>query len=92
MGLTEALAGWINAGDFMIKDAALWTAWEEEGPLRQPLEFSRNLQLIEGMYDLARALGAFPPADPLEGLETDIRSARILNNVPDAAGTHRPGA
>ncbi len=76
----------------MIKDAALWRAWEEAGPLSERLDFSHNLQLVEAMYDLARALGAFPPADPLEGLEVDIRTARILNNVPDAPGTHRSRA
>jgi hypothetical protein len=76
----------------MIKDAAYWTAWEEAGPLRERLDFARNLQLVEAMYDLARELGAFPPADPLEGIETDIRVARILNNVPDAAGTDRSRA
>jgi len=76
----------------VIKDVAYWTAWEEAGPLRQPLDYTRNLRLLESMYDLARALGAFPPADPLEGIETDIRLARLLNNVPDSAGTHRSRA
>jgi hypothetical protein len=76
----------------MIRDVAEWTAWEEAGPLRERLDFSRNLQLVEAMYEWARALGAFPPVDPLEGIETDIQMARILNNVPDAAGTHRSRA
>lgn len=74
----------------MIKDVSLWRAWEAAGPLREPPDFSRNLRLLEAMYDLARTLGAFPPADPLAGLETDIRMARILN-VRGSAGTHRSG-
>ena len=75
----------------MIKDVSLWAAWEEAGPLREPPDFPRNLRLLQSMYDLARALGAFPPADLLAGLETDIRVARILS-VRGSAGTHRPGA
>lgn len=75
----------------MIRDRNLWTAWETAGPLREPPDFQRNLALFEGMYRLARAVGAFPPADPLAGLDTDIRVARILN-VRDTAGADRAGA
>ena len=74
----------------MIRDAVAWRAWEEAGPLREPPDFQRNLRLLQAMYELARSLGAFPPADPLAGLETDIRMARILN-VRGSAGTHCPG-
>lgn len=63
----------------MIKDASAWLAWEAAGPLREPPDFQRNLRLQQGMYELARLLGAFPPADPLEGLDNDIRTTRILN-------------
>ncbi len=75
----------------MIKDVNFWTAWEAAGPLHEPPDFQRNLRLMQAMYDLARLLGAFPPADPLAGLETHIRVARILN-VRGSAGTHCPGA
>lgn len=74
----------------MIKDVGAWTAWEEAGPLREPPDFHRNLRLLQAMYDLARSLGAFPSADPLAGLDTDIRMARTLN-VRGSAGTDRPG-
>jgi hypothetical protein len=63
----------------MIKDVTLWQEWEEAVPLREPPDFQRNLRLLESMYELARSLGAFPPADPLAGLDTKIRVARILN-------------
>ena len=69
----------------MIKDVKLWTTGEAEGPLRQSLDFHSNLKLLETMYELARLLGAFAPEDPLAGLETDIRVARI-HNVSGAAG------
>jgi hypothetical protein len=31
------------------------------------------------MLELARALHAWPPADPLEGLEVDLQLARAIN-------------
>ena len=79
----------VNSLDEMIKDVRVWTAWETQGPLREPLDFHSNLKLLESMYELARLLGALPPEDPLAGLETDIRVARILN-VSGAAGQTGP--
>ena len=74
----------------MIKDASFWRAWEAKGPLREPADFQQNLRLVESLYDLGRSLGVFPPANPLAGLETDFRLARILN-VRGSAGRDRPG-
>jgi len=64
----------------MIRDVKFWRQWEEKGPLREPADFARNLRLYDAMYELARTLGAFPPADPLEGIENKIRVAKILNS------------
>ena len=75
----------------VIKDVKLWSAWEAEGPLREPADFQRNLRLLEGMFELARSLGVFPQADPLAGLDTDIHMARVIN-VRGAAGADRTGA
>ncbi len=75
----------------MIKDRTYWTAWEAQGPLREPADFARNLRLLEAMLAHARSLGAFPPPDPLEGLEVRIRMARVLN-VRTTTGTTRPRA
>jgi hypothetical protein len=75
----------------MIKDPAAWHAWVAQGPLREPPDLARNLQLVEAMYDLARLLGAFPPEDPLAGLDSDIRMAMILN-VSGAADEARSRA
>ncbi len=70
----------------MIKDTALWESWEREWLRSQPVDFARNLALLDAMYEHARLLGAFPPADPLEGIDVKIRMARILN-VSTSPGT-----
>ncbi|OFW41575.1 MAG: hypothetical protein A3J28_11695 [Acidobacteria bacterium RIFCSPLOWO2_12_FULL_60_22] len=69
----------------MIKDVALWEAWELEYLRNEPVDFARNLALLDAMYEWARSLGVFPPADPLEGLEVKIQMARVLNHVPAAS-------
>jgi hypothetical protein len=72
----------------MIKDVAFWNAWESQGPLSVPLDPRRALALGDMMYEHARALGVFPPPDPLTGLDTKIALARALN-VHSAPGTDR---
>lgn len=74
----------------MIKDVALWERWEAQAVLSQPADFQKNLRLLEAMYEHARALGAFPPADPLAGLETKIALAKALN-VCSPPGKDRAG-
>jgi hypothetical protein len=72
----------------MIKDVAFWEAWEREFLRNEPVDFARNLRLLDAMYEHARLLGVFPPADPLEGIEVKIRMARIFNQV--ASSRPRP--
>jgi hypothetical protein len=37
--------------------------------------------MVEALYKEAVALGAFPLKDSLEGLEVDIRIAKVINSV-----------
>jgi hypothetical protein len=41
--------------------------------LREPPQIQRNLSIQKQMLAEAVALGAFPPTNPLEGLEVDLR-------------------
>lgn len=62
----------------MIQDVKYWTAWEDA--LRaNPPDFRENLRLLDAMYEEAKALGLFLPADSLAGLEVKIRMARVVN-------------
>jgi hypothetical protein len=70
---------WAEGGALVIKDPALWEAWERETLLRQPVDFRRNLRLLEAMYEEARALGVMSVPLALEGLESRLRLARVLN-------------
>ncbi len=63
----------------MIKDTAMWEAWERQSFGNEPADLARNLALMDAMYEQARLLGAVPPADLLEGLEVKIRMARVVH-------------
>jgi hypothetical protein len=42
-------------------------------------DYQRNLQIFEALYREACLLGVLPLKDPLDGIESDIRLARIMN-------------
>ena len=69
----------------MIKRVRELEAFERELIAGERVDVERNFRLVEAMYDEAVALGALPPKDPLEGIEVDIRVARVVNAVSGAA-------
>ena len=46
------------------------------------LDVSRNFEIMEALYREACRLGKFHANDPLEGLQTDVKIARVVNSVP----------
>ena len=40
-----------------------------------------NFKIFEGLYNFAKLLNAFPPDDPLEGIEAGLKIAGILNSI-----------
>jgi hypothetical protein len=65
----------------MIKDTEIFRKFENNWIASQKPDLEENLRILDGMYELAVALGKFPGPDPLEGIEKNIRVARILNRV-----------
>ena len=65
----------------MIRDAKFFERWELDRIRSEPPDFHRNLAIFEVMWEEAVALGVLPPKDPLEGIETKIRMARVLNDL-----------
>ncbi|MFH1829849.1 MAG: hypothetical protein ABH871_03625 [Pseudomonadota bacterium] len=62
-----------------------WQEFEIEELRRERLDIEQKFRLIDALYDEARALGALPMKDPLEGLSVDIRIAKVINHVSRAA-------
>lgn len=43
-------------------------------------DHSRALEIFTRLWEEGRTLGVLPPADPLEGIDSDMKIARILNS------------
>lgn len=65
----------------MIKNAELLADFERQEMRREKPDYISALSLFEGMWREGMALGVLPLEDPLEGIEVDIRIARMLNDV-----------
>lgn len=63
----------------MIRNRAYWEEWKKERIRNEPVDVERNFVIMAAMYDHARALGVFPLADPLEGLDVRIKLAKAVN-------------
>ncbi len=66
----------------MIKNSRLLEKFENDLVAESKPDFKKNMKIFEAMYKHAKATGALKRSDPLEGLETVIRLAKILNSVP----------
>jgi hypothetical protein len=79
--------------DEVTRDWDLLRKLELDLMKKQGPDLAENLRVIEAMYEEARHLGAFPLRDALDGLEIDVKIARVVNFVrndtdKDSQGTH----
>jgi len=63
----------------LIRNPRILDNLERKIMKEEKLSFSEALAIFEAMWKEGMTLGVIPPKDPLEGIETDIRIARILN-------------
>jgi len=63
----------------MITNPELVQAFEHNLIRQTPPDYLANLRIIEALCEEARLLKVWPPADPLAGIDVDIRLARALN-------------
>ena len=64
----------------MIRDARALEEFERRFLQEHRLTHRQALALLDGLWAEGRALGVLPPADPLAGIDVDIRVAAILNS------------
>ncbi len=65
----------------MIKNPGLLQKFEDEFTQQEKPDFLKNLRLMDAMYREAVSLGIIPLKDPLEGVEIDIKIAKVINSV-----------
>jgi hypothetical protein len=66
----------------MIRDKEYFMEFEKKLLEEGKTDFARNLEIYEAMWLEAVELGILPLKDPYDGLEVDIRLAKILNRQP----------
>lgn len=64
----------------MIVDKELYKQFEEDFIATSRLSYEQALAIVEGLWAEGVALGVLPPNDPLDGIETDIRIAHVVNS------------
>ena len=69
----------------MVKNPNSLRDFETELLRIRPTEIQRNFRLMASLYDEAVNLEIFPLDNPLEGIERDIRYAKVINSVSDAS-------
>ncbi len=52
---------------------------------KEKINIKRNIKIVEALYKEAVALGVFPLSDPLDGLDVDLRIAKVVNSVSKAS-------
>ena len=64
----------------MIKNPHLVRELEAEFLAREEMPYRKALHIFESLWQEGVTLGVLPPEDPSEGLEVDLRIARVLNS------------
>jgi hypothetical protein len=52
---------------------------------KEKIDIKRNIKILEALYEEAVALGVIPFRDPLDGLDVDLRIAKVVNSVSKAS-------
>jgi len=65
----------------MIKNHKLIEEFEKNLIKTEKIDITRNFQIIDAMYNEAVELGIFPLKNPLDGIDNDIRIAKVVNHV-----------
>jgi len=68
----------------MITNRSEVEEFEKELLRKEKVDFMKNIAIVNAMYNEAVALGVIPMKNPLDGLEIDVKIARVVNNVPEA--------
>ncbi len=75
----------------MIKNSEQLQRFERELIRKEKVNVVRNFQIVESLYNEASELGIFPLKNPLDGLETTIKIAKVVNNVQGTSHKNSKG-
>ena len=70
----------------MIEDRELLERLERKLLTNDRTSLEKRFRILDAMWEEAILLRAFPPSQPLEGIDVDLRIARVINSVQGAPG------
>lgn len=65
----------------MIKNSPILQRFEREQIKKEKYSYLEALKVFELLYKEAKSLGAIKKLSPLDGIETDIKVAKILGSL-----------
>lgn len=65
----------------MIKNYKKYIKFEDSLIANEKADFKKNQKIFEWMYNEAVELKIIPLKDPLEGIDVDIKIAKVINSV-----------
>jgi hypothetical protein len=68
----------------MIKNPKKLHEFETNFVRKEPVDVHKNFRIMTALLEEAIALGVFPLKNPLEGIEIDIKYAKVINSVSDS--------
>ena len=68
----------------MIKNYKEFKKFEDQFISNEKIDIEKNFLIVGEMYKEAVALNIFPLKDPLDDIEIDIRTAKVINSVSDS--------
>lgn len=74
----------------MIENYKQLQKFEKELIRKEKVNIKKNYRIIEALYREAVELGVIPLKDPLDGLKTDIKIAKVVNSVSKTPRKSRP--
>lgn len=64
----------------MIRNPNLLKKFEDELHRNEKRSFDQSLMIFTALWNEAVSLGVLPTEDPLEGIDVDIRIAKVLHS------------
>jgi hypothetical protein len=66
----------------MVRNKKELQKFERELIKREQADVKRNFRIVDALYYEAAGLGIIPLKNPLDGFETDLKIANVINSVP----------
>ncbi len=69
---------------FMVKNREILEKFERDFLSKTSSNYLKNIEIFETLLEFAMEMGKIPYQNPMEGIEIDIKYARVINGIKRA--------